>query len=78
MKVAELLALPVGQRLRWDTLGLRGIVSRRDGPLVHIRLSDGVHIEVDPDDEDLVVLARCLEQADKLVADRTFSLDSWD
>jgi hypothetical protein len=78
MKVAELLALPVGERLRWDTLGLRGIVSRRDGPLVHIRLSDGVHIEVDPDDDDLVVLARCLERAEEPPPDLYGAFDLWD
>ena len=78
MKVAELLTLPVGQRLHWAALGLDGVVSGRDGALAHIRLSDGVHIEVDPDDEDLVVLARCLERADELAADRPFCFDSWD
>jgi hypothetical protein len=78
MKVAELLTLPVGQRLRWDALGLRGIVARRDGALVHIRLSDGVRIEVDPDDEDLVVLARSLERVDELAADRAFCFDYWE
>jgi hypothetical protein len=78
MKVAELLTLPVGQRLRWDALGLDGVVTGRDGARMHVRLSDGVHLEVDPDDEDLVVLARCLERVDELVADRPFAFDSWD
>jgi hypothetical protein len=78
MKVAELLTLPVGQRLHWAALGLNGIVTGRDGARMHVRLSDGVHIEVDPDDKDVVVLARCLERMDEPALGQPFAFDSWD
>jgi hypothetical protein len=69
MRVAELLALPVGQRVLWSAPEVDGVVAGRDGGLVHIRLSDGVDIDEDPDDEDLAELAGCLERTDEPTAD---------
>jgi hypothetical protein len=69
MRVAELLALSVGQRVLWVALEVDGVVAGRDGGLVHIRLSDGVDIDVDPDDEDLAELAGCLQWADESADD---------
>jgi hypothetical protein len=64
MRVAELLALSVGQRVLWSAPEVDGVVAGRDGDLVHIRLSDGVDIDVDANDEDGAEIAGCLERAD--------------
>jgi hypothetical protein len=69
MRVAELLALPVGQRVLWSAPEVDGVVAERDGDLVHIRLTDGVDIDVDPSDEDAADIAGCLERADESAAD---------
>ena len=52
MAVAELLALPAGQRLRWDDWGLGGVVATSGGGRLIIFWNDGQESVISPDDGD--------------------------
>ena len=66
MTVAELLALPVGQRLAWEEWRLEGEVVASGGGHLRIRWAGGEEAVIDPEDgdTDLGEFAAILERAD--------------
>jgi hypothetical protein len=74
MTVAELLALPVGTRLRWDVMDTAGVVVKCRGRVVRVAWNDGQIATFRPDDEGITEYADTLEidEADQpLVIDAT-------
>jgi hypothetical protein len=66
MTVAELLALPVGTRLRWDVMRMNGRVVARDGDVLRVVWTGGREAEISPEDgrHELAELADTLEVID--------------
>jgi hypothetical protein len=80
MTVAELLALPVGQRVRWtpdpDSPVLEGQVTRRRSDEFDIVWADGTDATVYTHDDDLPEFAANMELCDGPFADLPVVIDS--
>jgi hypothetical protein len=80
MTVAELLALPVGQRVRWtpDAFSsvLEGQVTQRRGDEFDIVWADGTDATVYTHDDDLAEFAGNMERCDEPFADLPVVIDA--
>jgi hypothetical protein len=75
MTIAELLALPVGQRVWWELHEVGGwVVDRAEGG-PRIVWDDGQDTTVDPGDDDLAEFADTLERAGGPDADAPVVID---
>jgi hypothetical protein len=70
MTIPELFALPVGQRLWWESHDVGGEVTVRDAEGLYIVWDDGQHCIVAPDDDDLMEFAAWLERVDEPTPDQ--------